>query len=326
MVDDFKPGDLVTYKANPNYRDAGKPFFDRIEIKGGGDAASAARAVFQTGEYDYAWNLQVEAQVLQASMKGGKGDLVTAPGSRRRADPASTWPTRTRRSTARRSSPKSKHPFLTDPKVRQAMALAIDRETMAKQLYGPTGERHRQRADDADRPRLEEHEDRVQPGEGQQDARRSRLQEGRRRHPRDARRRAHEGCSTRHRSTRCARRSRRWSRTAGRSSASRPSSSRSTRASSSAATPATRTPSATSTTDVQMFNATFDSAYPANYMKRFYSANPDRDFAQKSNNWAGKQFHEVVRRRLQQALRARAARSETRSRRTRSGRRPTTLS
>jgi peptide/nickel transport system substrate-binding protein len=38
-----------------------------------------------------------------------------------------------------RSSPKSKHPFLTDQRVRQAMALAIDRDTMAKQLYGPTG-------------------------------------------------------------------------------------------------------------------------------------------------------------------------------------------
>jgi peptide/nickel transport system substrate-binding protein len=38
-----------------------------------------------------------------------------------------------------RSSPKSKHPFLTDIKVRQAMAMAIDRETMAKQLYGQTG-------------------------------------------------------------------------------------------------------------------------------------------------------------------------------------------
>jgi len=38
-----------------------------------------------------------------------------------------------------RASLKSKHPFLTDVKVRQAMALAIDKETMAKQLYGPTG-------------------------------------------------------------------------------------------------------------------------------------------------------------------------------------------
>ena len=38
VVDEFKPGDLVVYKANPNYRDAAKLGFERIEIKGGGDA------------------------------------------------------------------------------------------------------------------------------------------------------------------------------------------------------------------------------------------------------------------------------------------------
>ena len=36
--------------------------------------------------------------------------------------------------------PGTKHPFLSDIKVREAMALAIDKETMVKQLYGPTGE------------------------------------------------------------------------------------------------------------------------------------------------------------------------------------------
>ena len=36
--------------------------------------------MFQTGEYDYAWNLQVEAQVLNGLLQGGKGDLVLGPG------------------------------------------------------------------------------------------------------------------------------------------------------------------------------------------------------------------------------------------------------
>jgi peptide/nickel transport system substrate-binding protein len=39
-----------------------------------------------------------------------------------------------------RSSPQSQHPFLTDQRVRQAMALAIDRASMAKTLYGETGD------------------------------------------------------------------------------------------------------------------------------------------------------------------------------------------
>jgi peptide/nickel transport system substrate-binding protein len=139
MVDDFKSGDLVVYKKNPNYRDAGKLQFDRIELKGGGDAPSAARAVFQTGEYDFAWNLQVEWQVLQQIIQGGKGNLLTIGGSGveqilfNLADP-------NKEIDGEKSSPKSKHPFLTDMKVRQAMALAIDRGTMAKQLYGESGE------------------------------------------------------------------------------------------------------------------------------------------------------------------------------------------
>jgi peptide/nickel transport system substrate-binding protein len=33
-------------------------------LKGGGDAVSAARAVIQTGDYDYAWNTQVEDEIL----------------------------------------------------------------------------------------------------------------------------------------------------------------------------------------------------------------------------------------------------------------------
>jgi peptide/nickel transport system substrate-binding protein len=139
MVEEFKPGDLVTMTANPNYRDASKQFFKRIEIKGGGDAVSAGRAVLETGDYDYAWNLQVEAQVLQQMMQAGKGDLVTAPGSgveqiyMNQANP-------NQEIDGERSSLQSKHPFLTDQRVRQAMALAIDRATLAKTLYSETGD------------------------------------------------------------------------------------------------------------------------------------------------------------------------------------------
>jgi peptide/nickel transport system substrate-binding protein len=139
MVQDFRPGDALTLVPNPNYREPNKPFFSEIDIKGGGDAPSAARAVLQTGEYDYGWNLQVEAQVLNGLMQGGKGDLVTGPGGGveqvllQQADPNTEV-------DGERASLKSKHPFLTDIKVRQAMALAIDRDTMAKQLYGPTGQ------------------------------------------------------------------------------------------------------------------------------------------------------------------------------------------
>ena len=87
MFKDFKPGDLVSGVINPNYHQANKPYFDAIEMKGGGDAVSAARAVLQTGEYDFAWNLQVEDEILQKLEKGGKGRSHHA-GRRHRAHPA----------------------------------------------------------------------------------------------------------------------------------------------------------------------------------------------------------------------------------------------
>ena len=61
----FKPGDLVRAEINNNYHIANRPHFDTFEMKGGGDATSAARAVLQTGEYDFAWNLQVEDEILK---------------------------------------------------------------------------------------------------------------------------------------------------------------------------------------------------------------------------------------------------------------------
>jgi ABC-type transport system substrate-binding protein len=125
LIQDFKPGDVLTLTPNQNYREPNKPFFSQISIKGGGDATSAGRAVLQTGEYDYAWNLQVEAQVLNELLQGGKGDLVLALGGGveqiffNMADP-------TTEVDGERSSPGSTHPFLTHQRVRQAMALAID--------------------------------------------------------------------------------------------------------------------------------------------------------------------------------------------------------
>src|SRR4029077_10525527 len=61
---DFKPGDMVQGVINTNYHMENRPYFDSIEMKGGGDAASAARAVLETGEFDFAWNMQVEDEVL----------------------------------------------------------------------------------------------------------------------------------------------------------------------------------------------------------------------------------------------------------------------
>ncbi|WP_293063709.1 peptide ABC transporter substrate-binding protein [Moorena sp. SIO3F7] len=139
QVVEFKPGDTVVYQPNPNFREADKPYFERVELKGGGDATSAARAVLQTGDGDYAYNLQVEAPVLKRLEAGGKGKVVAIFGAlverilMNQTDPNQQAP------SGERSSVKFPHSFFKDKRVRQAFNLALDRETIAQQLYGPTG-------------------------------------------------------------------------------------------------------------------------------------------------------------------------------------------
>jgi peptide/nickel transport system substrate-binding protein len=135
---DFKPGDLVKGELNPDYHVPNQPHFDTIEFKGGGDAVSAARAVIQTGEYDFAWNLQVEDEILQRLEKGGKGKvLITESGNiehiqLNRTDP---WT----EVDGERASLKTKHPLLSDPAVRQALGMLVDRKSVEDHIYGRTG-------------------------------------------------------------------------------------------------------------------------------------------------------------------------------------------
>lgn len=134
---EFKPGDMVRGKLNPDYHVPNRPYFDTLEVKGGGDAVSAARAVLQTGEYDYAWNLQVEAEILTRLETGGKGSLSIVPSGSLEfimlnvTDPAIEV-------DGERASIKTKHPLFSDPAVRQAINLLIDRASIEKFIYGPT--------------------------------------------------------------------------------------------------------------------------------------------------------------------------------------------
>lgn len=141
-VKEFKAGDVVVYSMNENYRVADQPHFSEVIFKGGGDAPSAARAALETGEVDYAWNLQVEPAILNEMAAKGKGTLVSAFGgnverilinftnpSADLGDKRSEW-------TAEDPNP---HPFLSDLAVRQALSMAIDRSVIAEQLYGAAG-------------------------------------------------------------------------------------------------------------------------------------------------------------------------------------------
>ena len=134
---DFKPGDMVRGELNPTYHMPNRPYFDTMEMKGGGDAVSAARAVIQTGEVDYAWNMQVEDEILRRMEQGGKGKADIVPGGdieHIQLNSTDPW----KEIDGERSSLKTKHPFLTDPAVRQALTLLVDRAAIQEQIYGRT--------------------------------------------------------------------------------------------------------------------------------------------------------------------------------------------
>ena len=134
---DFKPGDVIRAKLNPNYHVPNRPYFDTLEVKGGGDAVSAARAVLQTGEYDYAWNMQVEDEILLRLQNGGRGKVSIVPTGNIEftmlnvTDPAVEV-------DGERSSLTTKHPLFSDPAVREAINLLIDRASIEKFIYGRT--------------------------------------------------------------------------------------------------------------------------------------------------------------------------------------------
>jgi len=135
---DFKPGDMVRGELNSNYHMPNRPFFDSIEMKGGGDAPSAARAVLQTGEFDYAWNMQVEDEQLKRWEQGGKGKAdIVAGGNIEHIQCNFTDPWK--EVDGERASIKTTHPSLSDPAVRQALNLLVDRASVQEQIYGRTG-------------------------------------------------------------------------------------------------------------------------------------------------------------------------------------------
>lgn len=137
-VTEFRPNDVISLEANPNYRDPAKPAFATMTFKGGGDAAAAGRAVLETGEFDYAWNLQLAPDVIQQMAAAGKGTPISAFGSLvERIEINMTDPDPAHGD--RRATADHPHPILSDLNVRKALSMAIDRDLLVEVGYGQAG-------------------------------------------------------------------------------------------------------------------------------------------------------------------------------------------
>lgn len=142
VVEEFRPNDVITFTANPNYRVEGEPHFDRLILKGGGDAEGAARAVLETGEADYAWNLQISPSILDSMEANGVGTVVVGFATNlerlqiNQTNPSSELGDDVRSIYGDGNNP---HPFLSNITIRQALSMAIDRTIISEQLYGKAG-------------------------------------------------------------------------------------------------------------------------------------------------------------------------------------------
>lgn len=138
-ITDFRPGDVATFEVNPNYRDPDKPRFGTLTVKGSTDSTATARAVMETGEFDYGWNIQIAPELMADMTAKGLGQFEVGFGNLveviylNPTDASSSLP------EGERSTALHPHPFMGDPAVRAALSKAIDRGLLNEIGYGETG-------------------------------------------------------------------------------------------------------------------------------------------------------------------------------------------
>jgi peptide/nickel transport system substrate-binding protein len=127
-ITEFKSADHITAERNPNYREAGKPYLDRIIFRSV-PSREVALAQLKAGEVDAMWNL-LEAQLPDIEKQTDiKVRAVTSPSVERLEF-----------NLAKPGNPADQnvpHPVLGDVNMRHALVLATPkRELVSKLLFG----------------------------------------------------------------------------------------------------------------------------------------------------------------------------------------------
>ena len=168
---DFKPGDMVPGELNPNYHMPNRPALrhDRDEGRRRRGLGGARRAADRRVRLRLEHAGRGRDPAAPGAGRQGQASIIVAGGNIEHIQLNSTDPWT--EVDGERSSLKTKHPMLTDPAVRQALALLVDRDVGPGAHLRPHRHRHRQLPQQPGALPLEEHEVGVQRRQGEPDPR-----------------------------------------------------------------------------------------------------------------------------------------------------------
>jgi len=131
-VAEWQIGDHITLRKNPYYREEGRPYLDSVILKFFPNWETGLE-MLREGEIDVNWNLG-ETDILTLENLSSEGIRFEAMPSGENemllfnlADPKANAPL---------DAAASPHPILSDPGVRQAIQLGIDRQLIVEKLLG----------------------------------------------------------------------------------------------------------------------------------------------------------------------------------------------
>lgn len=125
MVTEFKPADSIILERNPNYREKGKPYLDKLILRSV-PSREVAIAQLQAGEVQGMWNL-LESQIGEMEKVTDIQLVLGSSPSVERLEFNLSKP-------GNPSDPKVPHPVLGDVAVRRALAMATPKQQIIDKL------------------------------------------------------------------------------------------------------------------------------------------------------------------------------------------------
>jgi peptide/nickel transport system substrate-binding protein len=127
VLDDWVSGDHMTFERNPTYYQKGKPQIDKITVK-----------IVPDAEVRKTMLMQGDADVLMWATEQVADELKNETKAKVSVSPTNRWVMRLYMNLAKKGSidpVKDPHPILSDVRVRQAIRMAIDIDTITKQIF-----------------------------------------------------------------------------------------------------------------------------------------------------------------------------------------------